>query len=289
MEQRKFGGGLLPLPKDIRDFKYHKVFGTGQPCPDTDFEVAKPLAIKDQGSTDFCSGFSGAAVSEDQEGVILSGEFFFSRIKKITGDWKEYGADLRSVCKAACAYGFLEDSLSPYKVGKTPRSFIANPDNWGTNFDAAAMVHKKKSYFSIEGPDFFTAFRNALWNNRDLKCSILTGLDWEEDWTDAKGGIVPKKTSMVTGPHAVKIFGQKMINGELYLKLQNSWGEEYGDHGIYYLPKEVINKKCTFGSFMFIDIDPAEVKKLYWNWLQYLINWLNRISNQLQQIINNKN
>ena len=78
-ENKNIGGGLLPLKRDSRDFKIEEICGFME-LPEEDFTVSDPLKIKDQGGTDMCVAFAATAVSQDQEGVILSPEYLFTRL-----------------------------------------------------------------------------------------------------------------------------------------------------------------------------------------------------------------
>lgn len=263
-ENKNIGGGLLKLPPDNRDFGLEKVFGKIEKIPEDDFVVSHPLKIKDQGGTDMCVSFATCAVSEDQEEMELSPDFFFGMIKKVTGDRMAWGADLRSACKAAVRAGFLEEKLNPYQ-GKD-RNFVANWEHWaGIHFEANAEKHRKKCYFKVGRYQTTSiAFRAALWANRGGSCSILTGVLWRTGWISAKNGIIPTEPSKPMFGHALKIFGQKKINGVIYLMAQLSNGEDVGDNGIFYFPENVINRDFTFGAYLFRDLDPNEAKQICW-------------------------
>jgi len=150
---------------------------------------------------------------------------------------------------------------------KKDRNFIANWENWPFNLDEYAREHAKESYFEVDGyDDRFLAFRSALWMNKGQRRSILTGVTWREGWLEAKDGIIPKEQTRKIMGHSLKIYGQKNIAGELYLMAQLSNGSEVGNNGIFYFPKEVINRDFTFGAKLFKDMPPDEAKKICWPW-----------------------
>jgi hypothetical protein len=268
-EIKQIGGGLLPLKKDNRDFQLGSIFSPIDidDISSADFVVAEPLEIKEQYDSDMCVAFAACAVSEDQEDVVLGPEWFFSQIKKIIGDWRSWGVDLRSACKAAVNVGFIKNEFQNYNLQNKDRDFLANWENWQEELKNNASLYRKKSYFSIDnlGKDTFDSFRIALWQHKNEKCSILTGAIWEKEWTQAEGGIIPKDPGTKLFGHALKIFGQKNIGDELYLMAQLSNGTDIGDNGIFYFSREVINRSFTNGAFMFIDIDSSKVKKEFWN------------------------
>lgn len=265
-KQFKMGFGLLELPPDSRDFSLGAVFGRIpiEEVPDTDFIVSEPLKIEDQKRTDFCTGFAVSSVSEDQEGIDLDPLFAFAKIKQVRGEFDLWGANLRDACKAAVKFGFIKKEDSPFTLEKG-RDFLANWKNWPKELDEKALEHRKASYFAIDGyKDLFDAIRASMWQHRAEKRSILVGCRWEDEWTPAEGGIIPKNPGTEGSGHAFKIFGQKVINGELYLVAQLSNSGSIGDKGIFYFPKEVIIRKLTFGAYMFKDLSPEEAKKVAW-------------------------
>lgn len=151
---------------------------------------------------------------------------------------------------------------------KKEELFIANWNNWPQlkELDEKAKTHKKLSYFAVDGYyDTFDNFRAALWQNRHDKCSILTGTTWRQGWTLCSGGIIPKTETKPIVGHALKFFGQKNINGELYLMAQSSNGSDFGDKGIYYFPREAVNRDFTYGAFMFKDMPQETAKQLAWS------------------------
>lgn len=281
----KIGGGLLPTPKDIRDYKYEKVFGAVEKLPEEDFMVAEPLEIKDQKDDDSCVGRATATVSELQEGMPCSGEYQFAKIKQIEGDWQTYGSDLRIGAKSAVKFGSLPNEKVPDKIKNVSRNEFANWENWNFMSDLVAAQHKKQSYFRINQigyADLFDSLRGAMWQQKKYKRTILTGALWRQSWTEAKNGIIPTEYEEGGFGHAFAFIGQKRISGlagdELYLVAQLSNGKEIGDNGLFYFPRDVINRECVYGNFMFIDKDPEKYKKESWTFWQKFTNFLRKIS-----------
>lgn len=256
---------LRELSSDTRDFVLGAVFGTIdlKDVPLIDFKVAEPLVIKDQGQTDYCSAYAITSVSEDQEGVELMPEFQFYITKKIDGNAKAWGADLRVACKSAVDYGSVPTDRFPELLGQS-RDFILNSRNWPTSSEPIAMIYKKETYFSVKGPyDVFDNIRTALWQHRNEKSTIITGATFREGWLYGQGGVIPSEYDTDGFGHAFKIFGQKVINGELHLMAQLSQGKNVGDSGIFYFNREVTNREIgKFGIFMFKDT-PREEAEYY--------------------------
>lgn len=248
---------LHKLPKDSRDFSLGAIFPQIDisAVPDEDFVVASPINIKDQGESDLCSAYAIASVSEDQEGEELLPEYQFYRTKFISGKPEEWGADLRDACRSAVKFGSLPVNGFSDKKGLS-RTEILNEKLWRDSVDEVASLHKKETYFSIGGKyDTFDNIRIALFQHKGTKSSIITGALWRTEWIETKNGIIPKKYGKSGFGHAFKLFGQKMINGEPHIMAQLSQGTSVGDNGIFYLPREVVNKEIgKYGIFMFKDI-----------------------------------
>lgn len=253
--------GLQVTQKDERDFNLGGVFGYVdiKKVPVTDFVVAEPLIIKDQGDTDYCSSYALTAVSEDQEGVQLSPHFQFFATKQISGNPDAWGADLRSACKSAKDFGSIPST--EVKMSGVSRDGILDSKSWPDVILQRAKLYRKGSYFKVDGPyDLFDNIRCALWKHKEKKNTILTGIKWRYDWINCKDGIIREANGEGFG-HAFKIFGQKVIENEIFLMAQLSNGTGVGDKGIFYLSREIVNKEIEpYGAYMLDDISREEAE-----------------------------
>lgn len=255
---KKINTGLLELPDDPRDFRREDVFGAVNMADiEPNFYVGTPLYIADQGTSDLCTAYATVAASELQERVKLSPEYSFAKIKQLRGEYEAWGADLRSAVKAATKYGFLAKHWIPKTLDITNRNQVANWQNWPEISDVYADEHKKQSYFRIqptETLDMFDAILAALWQNRDENKGVVTGALWRDEWTTAKGGIIPTEYSQTGFGHAFIFIGSKTIEGTRYLIAQLSNGTEIGDAGLFYFPRSIVNKECVYGCYTFEDM-----------------------------------
>ena len=257
--------GLLPLVENGKDFHHAVVFGSlgVDQIPNTDFFVSHPLAIKNQGALQFCTSFATAAVVEDQVDIELDPLSAYAWACKLLGKVDPNGHQLRDACDEAIKIGFIEQSVAPFDISQ-PASFLADPANYNEDLLANAWEHARISYFRCDtGPhDVFDNIRAALFQNIDEHRSILTGCVWHDEWTDAPNGMIPETYASTTGEgHAVKIFGQINFPGEKEPRLiiQNSWGDGYGDKGLYYVTRTVVNKEfVAYGAFNFKDLAPQK-------------------------------
>lgn len=270
MEQELIkGNGLIPLPpnpgkrEDLSHAVVYGVLGASQ-LPTTSFRVSTPLVIKDQRNLDFCTGFASTEITEDQEKIEMDPLFQFAAIKKQQGEFKSYGADLRSAGMALVRSGSLPQANAPYKIGEQARDFLANWANYPQALWDLAKTYQKLTMFFVDGP--YSLFENiimTLFQNKEEHRSVLLGVTWRKSWVNAPGGVIPEWTPLkaadVDGGHCIKGFGLEIINGKRYLVIQNSWGSGYGDGGIFYFPASVVNNDFgPWGQITFKDMDPND-------------------------------
>jgi len=263
-------GGLLALPPDSRDFALGALFSHAKvsEVPEHSFIVATPLFMKNQKDSDLCTGYTITSVSEDQEGLELSPHFQFAMTKKKKGSIDEWGADLRTACKSATDPGSIPHNealkyLKEKGINPENRDEVANWENWSPSLSSLANKYRKQSFFSLENinaKDTFDKIRVALWTHRLERRTIAVGALWRESWTNARMGVIPTQYEEQGFGHAFKIFGQKLIDGEMHLMAQLSNGTDIGDYGIFYFPRVVVNREFNYGQFMFKDIDPDQAK-----------------------------
>jgi len=250
-------GGLKELPHDDRDFVYEKVFGSIKPSFPESFFVSSPLKIKDQKSTDFCTAFAVSSTLEDTEHIEINPVYNMKNTRILDGKQSEdWGADLRTACKAAVKYGAIEEMYYPFpdKDLVKDRDFLIHDKNWPGDLDQLAWSHAQNSFFRVDVGSF-DAFDNMRMAMLKHKSSIVTGSIWYDSWTKVPKGVIGEsKPEGSVGGHAFKLFGFITIEEKEYLVAQLSNGTSIGDDGVFYFPRSIVNEYFTFGSFMFTDM-----------------------------------
>lgn len=257
IDNYEIADALLPLSKDKRDLQLGQVVELPalESLP-ADFEIP-PVFVTNQSVTDFCTGWATCGASAVQEGVPLIPEYSFALIKEIQGgDVDAFGADLRSACKAHVKVGAIEEKDRPagFSFPNKRPEFLRRIENWPAELKQKAAAHRKGSFLAITGPyDHFDNIRASLWYFRKEKRTAVVGCDWS----------YPSKPPYVIkhpgggGGHAVYYNGQKTIDGNPYLILVNSQGEDRGDKGRWYVSREFVNHFVEkYGAFMFLDESP---------------------------------
>lgn len=259
----KISGGLIDTPIDARDLPLGAAIGSANvgSLP-TEYTTSEPLKIKNQGNTDMCTAYALTAVSEDQEGILLDPFYTFARTKELMGSPESWGADLRSACKSAQKFGFIEASKD---LTIPPTTEDRDRASLGIGFskadDQRAFRHKKQSYFTVDGSnDVFDNFRSALWQMRDEERSIFTGCLWRESWTDAPQGVIDNSGSGGSFGHAIKIYGWD--HDFLVAQLSNGSGiGRLGAHaGTFLIHRDVVNASFKYGAFTFLDMPREEAE-----------------------------
>lgn len=291
MSQTIKNSGLRPREQGFRDYSYkrfRKAFGAGQFVPRNDSYDSTPswIPILDQGPDDCCTAESLAIGKSVVEDKLISPEWQFKETKKKEGNYLSYGADPLDAIKAMQG-GALGADLSPFKVGQNDRNQIANWKNWPSNLDEVAKIITSGAWFRPNGQkDLFDSIRQVL-QDYGTKAIAIIDLYWQSHWTGAPGGII-EYDGIYSEINAHQVYvrvAQKIIGGELYLVIQNSYGDQVGDKGLFYFDRKTVNlfNKYKGGAKVLLDADPAEAKKVAQSLLQRIVDALMKL---LQQINN---
>ena len=270
--------GLNPLPKDKRDLKLGQLIQLPKLSELPHSYRAPALGIDDQFDSDFCAASASCKISEYQEGEPLSFEWQFAVAKALLGgDPDSFGIDLRTAMKSHVKVGALARKDAPYSLANQSVAFLRRIENWPENLKDLAIVHRKKAFASIVGPyDHYDNLRATIWYYRNEKKLPLIGTIW--NW--------PMEQMMMDEPietgfgHALYAAGWTTDG---HLIIPNSYGPNAGDKGVHYFSRKVINRYVDiYGAYTFLDMEPAEVKKLV---EQAQIGWMMRLITRLQEMV----
>lgn len=285
------GGMKVRRIRDPRTFSRAKYFGAAMDVSSIpgDFDLAPGLPIENQYLSSLCTAFANALISGIQESKRLSPEYAFYKTRVVMGGNPHvFGADSDAAMKAHIKFGCIEKGDSPFTLEHDGQYLIEDPKSWEEHqkdLDAKAASHQKESFFEVDGyGNRFDSIRATMYQslldaesakNPSLRRAVSLGLYWQPEWSLAFDGIVPKIAGLAKQyPHNVVVRGTKMINGEVYLLIQNSSGDMRGDKGLWYFPANIINGKHVIFSRTFEDVDPNEVKLLQWGILALMYNYL---------------
>ena len=231
-------GGCILRKEHPLDYKYGIVSGVSE----TPTVVTYPMTfrlwtsgIKNQQTKNTCVAHALATLKETQE-------YYDARdTKKFSTNWiygnrtdSQYqgeGMYIEEALNNLKNYGavYLEDL--PDNLDYTDALKIVN--NRKSELLTKAQEHKIKSYAI---PHNANEIKTALYN--DHSPVVIGILIYESFYNINNSGIAPIpniKKEVEYGGHAVVIIGWTVINNKEYWVVQNSWGENWGDNGCFYI------------------------------------------------------
>jgi len=278
----KIGGLIESLPE-----KKAKRFRLGAILPEInlnelagrDYSVCTNLEVRDQRSEDSCTSHAVATAIEAHEGTPISAKWQFMQTKLKEGTVDTWGATMEDALSIPVSVGAIAKVNEPIEFRDAPRDVYVRWENWG---ELDGSEHAQDSYWWIEKggyPDTFDAIRASIWQCRAKKNAVVTGMRWKSSYTNEQDskpirGIISEtiKPNDPATPHAFAFCGVKHIVGTPYIVAHLSNGAGFGDHGHFYFPRSVINRECTFGNAMYVDMPLNVAKKIntapfspYWN------------------------
>jgi len=202
-----------------KDFSHRKTLGAANiviPPSGTIKSFAVP--IENQGSLQDCTAETACEWKRSHTGNTYDVLAFWQAEKDLMGDQNSDGATLETQGATGVKMGWtkLGDTQPTEKMG------------------AYVFVNNHPLF----GPDAFDILRAAIMSQG----GVSLGLDWMADWDFAVGGIIPHTFGQLLGGHDMFACGLNFINGVDYVDVQQSWGEGFGDSGIYHLDRYMINK-----------------------------------------------
>ncbi len=274
--QIRIAAKSTPRTKDRRDFSHAKAFGTLDDLAQLPpgglgrrplFPIKNQVYAATGADSNFCTAAATSAGREYQEKVELSMEFQAAVISQLCGYLITQGANPRLALQAAVLYGSLEKAVAPFSLADHAPEFLADWKNWPDPLYLKAAPHEAQSYFdAFDGPhDHFGNLLASLFKAQADNGVVICTTQWYEEWNSPFNGIVPLGSPKTAyGWHDWIIIDWTLINGEKYAVGQNSYGEGYGDHGLFYLSADNINMAFPAigaGGSIFRDLDPNIVKQ----------------------------
>lgn len=263
---------LLKSPRDERDWHYGKIVCAAGELPER-VSLRKDCGpIRRQGKSGFCHSFAGTALKNLQE-TLDWGErrYDFSplglarAVKARDGIAYTEGSTLLDVCKALCNDGVFDEVFYPFESYDT-ESFKKTGK---LDFPPLAVTEEEAKHIpryycqNYARVDSLEEVKRSLMNQNP----VLLGMTCSEEiYSPTEGCIGLPLGTFLIGGHAVLIIGyddtkEKTIHGRHYkgfLECQNSWGEDYGEDGFFWIPYEYITYRTKdFGMGFVMDMYTA--------------------------------
>jgi C1A family cysteine protease len=228
-------------PVDLRDKVFRSTFAKVEHLP-VEVDLRPQLSpIVDQGQLGSCT--ANAIASGLREYITLKEQQPLTRLSRLFLYWHERqlegtigedsGAYIRDGMKVLQTIGVSPETDFPYNISK----FTEQPSQQA---ESDAGKFKISEYHRITNVDQLKA---ALAEGSPVVIGIDVYQSFESD-TVAKTGKVPlpKRGEQNLGGHAVLAVGYKKIGRTKYIIVRNSWGEDWGDKGYFYLPETFFTK-----------------------------------------------
>jgi C1A family cysteine protease len=226
-------GWIRQLP-DQRD----QVFGgvLGPACPPSDMRLLMP-PVYDQGEISSCTGNACAAAIAYARSMQGLPTFTPSRLmlyydaRALEGTTSvDCGAQIRDVIKGAAIHGACDEANWAYE----PSGVTARPSDAAY---AAGMKDRAIGYKAV--PQNLDFIRLCLSGGDPIVFGMSIYQSFESDEV-ARTGIVPMPgmNEAMLGGHAVLAVGHN--DDRQVIIVRNSWGEDFGDSGYFYLPYQYV-------------------------------------------------
>lgn len=221
---------------DTRDHHYNDLRPIAKP-PVVDLS-GKCSPVRNQGDEGCCTGEAWTGAYEYEENIqamsffVASEQYVYYNERLLNNDTNEdAGAEIRDGIKTLVKYGICSEALWPLD----PATISQKPSLEA--YDDGAK-HKALQYARVEQTE--NAITHALAAGHPVVFGITVYDSFESDDVAATGLVPMPNTEMETcqGGHAVLIVGYD-YNKRLF-KVRNSWGEDWGDKGYFYLPFEFV-------------------------------------------------
>lgn len=226
--RKKKGLGLIPGPKDTRDYKLKKS-GTVTIKDSVDLRPMFPK-VTNQGGFNSCTAHAVGGMFNylleykkkyswtdfDISEVFL---WYWSRFKEGTQASND-GVILRNVFKTIKEYGFVPRSMWDYSNG-----YKTKPD------DKTIMAGQIHNLYLEQMPPYYTVAPVEVKLCLSEGYPVVFGFPIYENFQNIGDNIYTEFIGDLKGYHAMLVVGYTKD----YYIIRNSWGDNLGDNGYYYI------------------------------------------------------
>jgi len=188
--------------------------------------------VYDQGNLGSCTANALCAAVQYEEPTLMGSRLFvYYNERMIENDVKnDSGAIMADGVKSLCTYGVCKEISWPYIITK----FAIKPPLYCYE---EAKKHKLIQYYSL--PNNITQMKQALINGFPFVVSILVYSSFESAQVTMTGYVpMPQPNETLLGGHAILCVGYNEIK-KVWI-MRNSWGNQWGDKGYFYLPYQYL-------------------------------------------------
>lgn len=248
-----YGFGWIPDIPDVRDYQLtlSDLCGEAVEVPGAaDLRRLMPPVL-DQGAAGSCTGFAAAALhyylqsAQDQQSFVPSPMFIYYNARLLYGATRyDVGATIRNTMKVLGRWGACDEKSWPYDLAKLNRQ----PPRYVYR---VAERHQARAYRRLERS--VDAIRLAVAADRPVVFGFSVYSGFESEEVESTGYVqIPARGESLLGGHAVVAVGY--LDDEERLICRNSWGQDWGDNGYFYLPYGYITNANLSDDFWTLDL-----------------------------------
>jgi C1A family cysteine protease len=243
--------GWIPDLPDHRDARYNSlpVLRANALPPELDLRYMMP-PVWQQAQLGACTANACGSLcwSIDKTAPFEPSRLFiYYNTRQLEGTVRtDSGASIRDAIKSVVRWGFCPESLWPYDVSK----FAVRPPQ--AAYDAAKR-------------ELVTQYTRVSQRSQDIKASLVAGFpvefgfsvyeSFESNQVAQTGKMpMPSRRERILGGHAVLIVGWR-DKDRVYI-IRNSWGEDWGDKGYFYMPYDFAHNPNQASDFWNITAVP---------------------------------
>ena len=230
MSNFEHGFGFIPGETDPRDY----VFGVSAAAIPEEYLPEVKAAVHDQGQINNCATHALSASLENVLGGKIGFGWYYGNRRY--SDHKGQGTIERDLLKAAQKDGGLSWEKYPYEE-EMPAA-MERFEKVADGMLAAALKLSIGNYWALRS---FDEVRRALYEGKfvQLGLQLFAGIKK----VTAENPVLPEPSISGTqveewlGGHMVWATGYCVKNGVRCIRCRNSWGEDWGENGNFYVPE----------------------------------------------------
>lgn len=248
----KFPSGVTKWKWDPRErgFSHKKYFGSPNLSLLPKEGLGKILRpIEDQQGTLRCGPYSAAVSNGYLRRVRFHPDWQAKPIaKKQKRHVDQGGSDPRAIMDSLRDVGSIPWDRSDIHLATNGVEMSGNYSYYPEALTDEAGSNRITAYLGCDDKaDYFDDIRWALYRAYDPATgqgAVVHAFSmWYAEWTVAPNGVIPTSYQEKAGLHTYLFVDWTIINGVQYLIAHNSYGTGFGNHGIFYFPREVVNRE----------------------------------------------